>query len=108
MDGREVAVKIQKPALKKQIYWDFVFYKMIVKGLEILFDLPMYWSVEYTEKQIRKELDFCNEGKNSERASKDLEGEKNLYIPKVLWDITSTRILTTGILLIFLTLSTLN
>ena len=57
LDGKtEVAVKIQKPALAKQFFWDFVIYKASVKLIEVLFDLPLYWAVEYTEQQLKKEL----------------------------------------------------
>lgn len=101
-DGRRVAVKIQKPELKNQFYWDFLIYKGIVRAYEWFFDLPVYWTIKYTEQQLRKELDFVNEGKNSERAARDLRNHKNLVIPKVYWDLTTKRILTTGGALDFL------
>lgn len=43
-------------------------------------------------------MDFINEGKNSERTKRDLEQIRSLkdkvYIPKVFWDYTSSRVLT--------------
>ena len=35
------------------------------------------------------ELDFENEGKNSERCQKDLKHLPYIYVPKVHWDKTS-------------------
>ena len=41
------------------------------------------------------ELDFINEGQNSEHAAMDLAKFKFVYIPKVLWEYTNKRVLTT-------------
>ena len=39
---------------------------------------------------LAQELDFVNEGKNSERCQKDLNHLGYVYVPKVHWDLTST------------------
>ena len=43
---------------------------------------------------LEKELDFINEGKNSERCFKELKHLKYVHVPKVYWNKSSNRILT--------------
>ncbi|RHZ82009.1 hypothetical protein Glove_115g30 [Diversispora epigaea] len=97
-DGTLVAVKVQKPDIRKQMYWDLLAYKALMYLYEYIFDLPLTWSANYTEKHIRQEVDFENEGRNAEKTNKHLEMEKSLrnkaYIPKIFWDYTSKRVLT--------------
>ena len=39
---------------------------------------------------LAQELDFVNEGRNSEKCQSDLKHLDYLYVPKVHWDKTST------------------
>ena len=41
------------------------------------------------EEPLSKELDFENEGRNSERCAENLQHLKYIYVPKVKWDLTS-------------------
>jgi aarF domain-containing kinase len=97
-DGTKVAVKVQKPYIKKQLDYDLATYKLIAWGFEKVFDLPMYWATEYTEKHLRQEVDFINEGKNSEVCQSQINTDSYLkgevYVPKVYWDKSSERVLT--------------
>lgn len=97
-DGRKVAVKIQKPELKAQVNVDLFMYKAIAQVLEWSFKMPVTWSVDYQIEHLKQELDFNNEAKNSERAMKDIQENKQLakqvYIPEVYWDHSSSRVLT--------------
>ncbi|ORX96476.1 putative mitochondrion protein [Basidiobolus meristosporus CBS 931.73] len=97
-DGTLVAVKVQKPYIRDQLDWDLRAYKAVCWLFEKAFDLPVYWSTEYTEKHLRQEVDFINEGHNAEKAAENLATDSNLssqvYIPKVFWKQTSSRILT--------------
>ncbi|KAJ3283515.1 hypothetical protein HK104_010342 [Borealophlyctis nickersoniae] len=96
-DGTPVAVKIQKPAIQKQIDMDLLMYRVLLMAYEKLFDLPLVWSADYIEEHIRQETDFINEGRNAERAAKaamtaEGVGDK-VYVPKVFWDLTTRRVL---------------
>lgn len=97
--GEKVAVKVQKPYIAKQMNWDLATYKLTVKVLEILFDLPMYWGVEFTEQNLRMEVDFKEEARNSELATKALKEapvslSSKVYVPIVNWDLTTKRVMT--------------
>lgn len=73
-------------------------YKIILKAFEYAFELPLYWSADHVERHLRQELDFKKEAENSERAMKAIASDKllskYLYVPKVHWAFTTSRILT--------------
>ncbi|KAJ3390954.1 hypothetical protein HDU92_000206 [Lobulomyces angularis] len=94
----KVAIKIQKPEIKNQMFWDFQMYKFVTFCFEKLFDLPLCWSFDYIQRHFQSELDFINEGKNSEICAQHFSKVKNLrencYVPKIYWDRSSSRVLT--------------
>jgi len=83
--GEIVAIKVQKPNVSFQAYWDLWMYRMLVRVLEWSFDIPLYWSVEFTCSHFMSELDFTLEGKNSDMAKEQLAELGSLvYVPKVI------------------------
>eukprot|EP00123_Amoebidium_parasiticum_P001628 comp12773_c0_seq1/m.7900 comp12773_c0_seq1/g.7900 ORF comp12773_c0_seq1/g.7900 comp12773_c0_seq1/m.7900 type:complete len:526 (-) comp12773_c0_seq1:114-1691(-) len=94
-DGTPVAVKVQKPYIRRQMPFDLFTFRFVVYWFEKLFDLPMYWTVDYTQENLWKETDFVIEAANAERAAQHLKNVKGVYVPKVHHDQTSPRILTT-------------
>lgn len=61
---------------------------------EWAFDIPCYFIAPYVAKQIRRETDFENEARNSERTAEFLSKEPNLrdrvFVPCVFWGPSST------------------
>ena len=53
------------------------------------------WLLDELKDTMSRELDFVEEGNNSEKCKKDLAHLKFIYVPDVLWSCTSQRILTT-------------
>jgi aarF domain-containing kinase len=96
-DGTQVAVKVQKHYIAKQMDWDLRTYRFLMFMFEKVFDLPVYWSVDVVEKHLRTELDFVNEAKNAEKAHMHIKENsrlsKNCYIPHVHWKFTSKRVM---------------
>jgi len=96
-DGTVVAVKIQKPAIQKQMEYDLLAYRALVLLYENIFDLPMYWTCQTVIEHIRQEVDFENEARNSEKAWNFLKQEPTLqgrvYVPKIYWENTSKRVM---------------
>jgi aarF domain-containing kinase len=82
-DGTAVAVKVQKPAIADQMTFDLACYKMLVWAFERIFDLPLYWTVDFIAESVRREADFRLEAHNSDTAAADFEGREDIYIPKV-------------------------
>jgi aarF domain-containing kinase len=93
-DGTNVAVKVQKPYIRNQIPADLTCYRIMLWCYEKIFNLPMYWSADYTCQNLRKEADFLNEAHNSERAARNLKDRSDVHIPKVFWEHSTSRILT--------------
>lgn len=57
-NGDVVAVKIQKPAIRKQMNWDLWAFRVLLKVYEYAFDLPLSFSSDYIEEHMRMEADF--------------------------------------------------
>jgi len=51
----------------------------------------MTWTHDEVRSCLEQEMDFLNEAKNAERASKNFNNNPHYYIPKVNWDLTSRR-----------------
>ncbi|RYP82528.1 hypothetical protein DL769_001634 [Monosporascus sp. CRB-8-3] len=98
-DKREVAIKIQKPEIAKQVGWDLWAFKVVMKVYTYWFDLPLYSIVPFITERLMLETDFEAEAKNSEKMRELVNGEPSLkdrvYIPKVYSEFTTKRILVT-------------
>ncbi|KAI6497936.1 hypothetical protein MCOR11_004136 [Pyricularia oryzae] len=98
-DGTEVAVKIQKPEIAKQIGWDLWSFKAVTWIYSWWFDLPFYSMVPFITERLELETDFINEAKNSD-TMRDLIADEpylrgRVYIPKVFSELSSKRVLVT-------------
>lgn len=56
-------------------------------------DFQMQWLVDETKKNITKELDFLQEGKNAEKVSELFRNYTWLKVPKIYWEYSSERVL---------------
>ncbi|KAG7085810.1 hypothetical protein E1B28_003348 [Marasmius oreades] len=94
-----VAVKVQKPAVAKQMNWDLGAYRLVMWMFENwAFDLPVYFVVDFVSDHIRRELDFLLEAENAKQTARFVSSEPRLsqtvYIPKVYDQFTTKRVLT--------------
>ena len=95
--GKKLAVKVQHYGLRETCAGDLFALVKVVRTAERLFDgFTWGWLADEIAPQLPKELDFHNEGKNAERAAANLEriGGFACVIPKILWNKSSTRVLT--------------
>eukprot|EP01119_Soliformovum_irregulare_P011127 TRINITY_DN2767_c0_g1_i2.p1 TRINITY_DN2767_c0_g1~~TRINITY_DN2767_c0_g1_i2.p1 ORF type:complete len:453 (+),score=105.13 TRINITY_DN2767_c0_g1_i2:110-1468(+) len=94
-DGRKVAVKVQKPHIRGQIEADLLCNRLILYFFDWFFDIPVIWSADHTEAQLRKETDFINEKANGEKAARDFkQSGLPVYIPSNVDSHCSSRVLT--------------
>lgn len=95
-DGQEVAVKVQFADLSDRFDAD-------IKTLTVLLDLVTFihpsfsfgWALNDLRGSLLEELDFVHEGKNAEKCMEQLKDINGFYVPKVRWDLTNKRVLTT-------------
>ncbi|KAF7800085.1 hypothetical protein EIP86_011328 [Pleurotus ostreatoroseus] len=97
-DGAWVAVKVQKPAVSKQVEWDLAAYRAVMWLYEnYLFDMPVYFVADFITDHLKRELDFELELKNSVQTAKFVASEPRLadkvYIPKVYPEYTTKKVL---------------
>nr|CAG4646955.1 EOG090X047B [Megafenestra aurita] len=94
-DGTVVAVKVQHPSVK-------AYSKIDMKSMEILIDLVSWvfpdfkleWLVTETKRNLPCELNFMMEGQNAEKTAKLMEHLPWLHVPKIYWDLSTSRVLT--------------
>jgi aarF domain-containing kinase len=97
-DGREVAIKIQKKEIARQVGWDLWAFKVVARIYTGWFKLPLYHLVPYVSERLMLETDFENEAMNAEDMRKLIQGEPRLrdrvYIPEVYHELSSKRVMT--------------
>ena len=97
-DGNIVAVKIQRLDVAEIIKTDISILFDIVKFIEKkIVNGYVYQPVEIVNefsKTIKKELDFISEGRNIDKFRVNFKNSETVHIPKVYWELTSSKIIT--------------
>jgi ubiquinone biosynthesis protein len=97
-DGREVAVKVQRPHIEAEIATDidimFTLAELATKHISELEPYQPALLVREFAKNIHMELDFYIEGRNIDRFAKNFSQDRTVHIPVVHWDRSSRRVLT--------------
>ncbi|CAE6485343.1 unnamed protein product [Rhizoctonia solani] len=98
LNGKEVAVKVQKSAIPQQLEWDLFSYRMLLWMGERFFGMPIAFVASYVSEQMRHETDFIREARNATRAAKDINSDPKLrgrvVVPEVYWERTGDRVMT--------------
>lgn len=95
--GQKLAVKVQHQGLRETSQGDIFAVVTVVRILERLFpqQFTYGWIADEIVPNLPKELDFLNEGRNSERAAANLKKTGlDCIVPKVYWQQSSPRVLT--------------
>ncbi len=96
-DKTKVAVKIQKPGIRRIVMNDINILKSLANMLEKLPALKAYQLSLFVgefENYTMRELDFKIEGYHSEKFTSNFRGEANIKFPKIYWNKTTSKILT--------------
>jgi aarF domain-containing kinase len=98
-DGDWVAVKVQKPDVGRQTIYDLMAFRAVMWAFEKwVFDLPVYFAVDFISSHLHAELDFISEASNAQRTATLIASEPRLvgkvHIPKVYPELSTKRVLT--------------
>ncbi|HYK00700.1 MAG TPA: AarF/UbiB family protein [Thermoanaerobaculia bacterium] len=98
-DGRDVVVKVQRPNVNEQVHRDLEVFTDIAVELEKHTDIGRKMNLVAAIDQARlvmfSELNYLQEARNAETLRQNLAQFPQLYIPEVVDDYTSPRVLTT-------------
>jgi aarF domain-containing kinase len=93
LSGNLIAVKIQHPELRRNVEVDISCFKLLSFLSNRVFDaFDVNWLVPEFALNIRKEVDFINEGQNCERAAANFQGSTDVAFPKIYWSLTTSRV----------------
>ena len=96
--GKPVIVKIQRPGVERVVEADLDLLsrqaRFAESRLAIARDYQLVALLDEFSRTLRDELDYSNEGRNADRLRSNLEGDPRVTLPRVLWDLTSRRVIT--------------
>ena len=98
-DGEAVAVKVQRPGIKKIIEVDLEIMLHLATLMERhIEEMSLHQPVKIVEefaRTLEKEIDYTIEATNMERIARNFLNDLTIYVPKVFRDTTTESILTT-------------
>lgn len=98
-DGREVVVKVQRPDVREQVRKDLDVLREIADTLETHTDIGkkmnLSGAIEQARVSMLNELNYLQEARNTEALRVNLAPFPQIYIPTVIHDLSSSRVLTT-------------
>lgn len=101
-DGREVVVKVQRPNVREQVKHDLEVFADIAGTIEEHSDVGRKMNLVATLEQVRltltNELNYLQEARNTDLLRKNLAQFPEIYIPAVIHDFSSSRVLTTELI----------
>jgi ubiquinone biosynthesis protein len=97
MDGTEIVLKVQRPGIAGIIETDIQILRSLATRAENAFPEWRVYNprglVNDFAVQIRKELDFLQDGKNADRLRKNMRGVEGVGVPKIYWEYCSRQLL---------------
>jgi predicted unusual protein kinase regulating ubiquinone biosynthesis (AarF/ABC1/UbiB family) len=96
--GEDVIVKVQRPGLERLFDLDVKAVHQVIRFCDRYFPWTHKYNLEaiYHEffKILYQEIDYVQEGKNSDRFSENFRGYPQIIVPKVYWQYTTRKVLT--------------
>ena len=98
-DGTDVVVKVQRPNVREQVREELSMFHDIAHSLdqhsEIARRLNLVGAIEQARITLTNELNYLQEARNADVLRHNLASFPQIYIPRVMHDMTTTRVLTT-------------
>jgi ubiquinone biosynthesis protein len=97
-NGRQVAVKVQRPGAPRQIEADVALLyqaaRIAKERVRALDFIDAHQLVDEFARTIRHELDYRLEARNAESFHRNFAGHPHVHVPRVFWSYTRARVLT--------------
>jgi|ERR1051326_3460952 predicted unusual protein kinase regulating ubiquinone biosynthesis (AarF/ABC1/UbiB family) len=98
-EGRDVVVKVQRPNVRDDVRRDLEVFNDIAETLEehteIGRKMNLVAAIEQARVSLMSELNYLQEAQNTEMLRANLQSFPQLYVPRVIHDFCSSRVLTT-------------
>jgi ubiquinone biosynthesis protein len=98
LDGREVAVKVQRPGIDEEMEVDLALLAFLARRLERLRPGALAFrpseAVAELAEYTRRELDFRREARTATRVAEQSADDPRIIIPGIDWERTTRRVLT--------------
>ncbi len=98
-DGREVVVKVQRPNVREQVRTDLEVFAEIAQVLEkhseVGAKMNLVGAIEQARLTLLSELNYLQEARNTETMRANLAEFPLIYMPEVISDYSTSRVLTT-------------
>jgi predicted unusual protein kinase regulating ubiquinone biosynthesis (AarF/ABC1/UbiB family) len=98
-DGREVVVKIQRPNIREEVRKELDAFTDIAETLEEHTDIGrkmnLTGAIEQAKITLNNELNYLQEAQNTRILRRNLKDFPQIYIPAVIHDLTTAKVLTT-------------
>lgn len=98
LTGEQVVIKVQKPGITHEVEMDLLILRDLAHLAADRIDAPILRSLQEVVEQfsdgLRDELDYIREGRNAERFQRALSHETQVIVPRIHWDLTTSKVLT--------------
>ncbi|HBM15605.1 MAG TPA: ABC transporter [Lentisphaeria bacterium] len=95
--GQNVVVKVQRPNIEKLIEVDLEIIMhlslLAEKHFEELHTMKPSAFIEEFANSLEREIDFLDEAKETKRFLSNIEGEKGIYCPKIIDELTTSKVM---------------
>ena len=97
--GEDVVVKVQRPDIRRTIETDIdILYTLAQLAGRYMADIKVFDPISIVNefsKVITKEIDFTHEAHNIDKFCKNFKDSTTVRIPKVFWEYTRSKVITT-------------
>ncbi len=95
-DGREVAIKVQRPDVRAALHADLGTLRLAVRAIQLIEgSLGFSILLDQIEHSLERELDFRLEAESAARMARSFAGDPRVRIPYVVPEFTRTRVIVT-------------
>jgi ubiquinone biosynthesis protein len=96
LNGRKVAVKVQRPTVDTEFAGDIRLMTFTIRFIRRFQIQSLFWTIEPMGEFVawtREELDYRREARYADRLQKNAESNPFERVPEVFWDLTTRRTL---------------